>query len=238
MKVLLALVIIIMISTNVKSQNWKAFHLEDIKAQKEEIGRLYYQFLDEPSLSMGFYVLGVGADDPQHPHDLDEIYYVVSGRAEIKVGDGNYQVQAGSLVFVRAMVPHKFYNITEELQTLVIFSKSKVDPEDPDGLAFDIEELRKAANNDENVWNQFIDVNTLRLGVYLLPKNLNGDQTLIHEVDEINIVTGGSSRFAMGDDDIEVHPGSVIWVKSGVEHNFHTLLDQDLEVLILFHKKN
>ena len=48
-------------------------------------GQRYHEFLRQPSLSMGVYVLPAGGVDPQSPHTEDEVYYVASGRAQIKV---------------------------------------------------------------------------------------------------------------------------------------------------------
>ena len=41
-----------------------------------------------------------GGTDPRSPHTEDEVYYVVRGRAKIKVADENRAVQAGSIVYV------------------------------------------------------------------------------------------------------------------------------------------
>ena len=187
---------------------------------------------------MGLYQLKAGTKDPQSPHDLDEIYHITRGKAEIQIGAKSYQLGPGSIVFVRAEVNHKFHNISEDLQTLVVFSKSTYRPEDPEGMVFNMPELRSDAKPDENVWNQFMDVATMRFGLYLLPQKLGGDEPLVHEVDEINLVIRGSSQFSIDDKQIEVHPGSIVWVKSGAKHNFHTIQDKDLEVLILFHRRN
>jgi len=41
-----------------------------------------------------------GGTDPRSPHTEDEVYYVVRGRARIKVADEDRAVQAGSIVYV------------------------------------------------------------------------------------------------------------------------------------------
>jgi mannose-6-phosphate isomerase-like protein (cupin superfamily) len=65
----------------------QAFELTQLISQQKSNGRLYLEFLRVPDLSMGLYVLPAGGMDPQSPHTEDEVYYVVSGKAKIKVGD-------------------------------------------------------------------------------------------------------------------------------------------------------
>lgn len=91
----------------------------------------YHEFLRVPALSAGLYVLGVGATDPQRPHQEDEIYYVTSGRGMIRVGGEDRPVEAGSVVYVPPRVAHRFHSITEELRLLVVFAPAETTPAGP-----------------------------------------------------------------------------------------------------------
>jgi mannose-6-phosphate isomerase-like protein (cupin superfamily) len=102
-----------------------AFELRDVAEERAKLGKRYHEFLRVPSISTGLYVLGAGQDDPQQPHTEDEVYYVVSGRATIRVAEEDRPVQPGSVVYVAAGVPHKFHTIEEELQLLVIFAPAE-----------------------------------------------------------------------------------------------------------------
>lgn len=95
--------------------------------QPEEVRREkpYREFLRVPSMSAGIYVLAVGATDHQKPHREDEVYYVLRGRARFKAGSQDQEVSAGSVIFVAAEVGHRFYEVTEELAVLVIFSPAE-----------------------------------------------------------------------------------------------------------------
>ena len=73
----------------------------------------------------GLYVLEAGATDPQGPHTEDEVYYIVSGRGQIRVGDEDRAVTAGSVVFVGADVEHRFHDIEEQLVILVVFGPAE-----------------------------------------------------------------------------------------------------------------
>ena len=102
-----------------------AYEMSQIIAQQAQGSKLYLEFMRYPSLSMGLYVLPAGGTDPQQPHNEDEVYYILEGQAMITVGDEERRVQAGSVVFVAAHVPHKFHSITQELKILVFFAPAE-----------------------------------------------------------------------------------------------------------------
>lgn len=103
----------------------QAFTIKDLLNQHKQHEELYLEFLRMPSMSLGLYKLPTGSADPQLPHTEDEIYYVVSGRASILVGDEHQEVEAGSIVFVAANVEHRFYSISEDLTVLVFFAPAE-----------------------------------------------------------------------------------------------------------------
>ena len=103
----------------------QAYELSQLISQRTSTNKLYLEFLKVPDLSMGLYVLPAGGTDPQSPHTEDEVYYVVSGRAQIKVADENRTVQAGSIVYVEKNVEHRFHSIEEELTVLVFFAPAE-----------------------------------------------------------------------------------------------------------------
>ncbi|MEU3773074.1 cupin domain-containing protein [Streptomyces sp. NPDC032472] len=100
----------------------KAFRLDELEAERLANDGAYLQFLHERNMSVGLYALDAGQSDPQQPHRQDEVYFVVSGRASITVGEETTTVARGSVVYVAAGVPHKFHHITEDLKVLVVFS--------------------------------------------------------------------------------------------------------------------
>ena len=103
----------------------EAFDLAALAAAQQQSGKWYLEFLRHPSLSMGVYRLPAGSSDPQSPHTEDEVYYVVSGKAQIRVGEEDRSVGTGSIVFVAADVPHRFHVIEEELIVLVFFAPAE-----------------------------------------------------------------------------------------------------------------
>jgi len=99
-----------------------AFEMDDLLAEHAASGKLYLEFLREPTMSLGVYVIEAGGTDPQSPHKEDEVYYVISGRGMISVDGEDRTVQPGTTVFVGADVEHRFHSITEDLQLLVFFA--------------------------------------------------------------------------------------------------------------------
>ena len=89
----------------------KVFQLSGIKAERDQLGQLFLEFLRSDNLSVGLYELEAGSVDPQQPHTEDEIYFVVSGRGTIMVGGEDQLVGSGTLVFVGKGVEHRFHTI-------------------------------------------------------------------------------------------------------------------------------
>jgi quercetin dioxygenase-like cupin family protein len=101
------------------------FTLADVQRQLAHGNTPYHEFLRVPAISAGVYELGVGDEDQQQPHTEDELYYVVSGRATLLVGEDNVRVEEGSMVYVPANMVHRFHTITEALTVLVFFAPAE-----------------------------------------------------------------------------------------------------------------
>jgi mannose-6-phosphate isomerase-like protein (cupin superfamily) len=88
-------------------------------------GHNYFELIRVPAMSAGLYVLQPGEPDQQKPHNEDELYYVVGGRAQIRVAGEDRPVAPGSVIFVGAGVEHHFHSILAELQVLVVFAPAE-----------------------------------------------------------------------------------------------------------------
>jgi mannose-6-phosphate isomerase-like protein (cupin superfamily) len=238
-RILFLILVVTAINTaqKMKGQNLKLFRINELSQKNSETPEPFYQFLNEESFSSFIYELPANAKDEQTPHKLDEVYYVQKGVSEFSVdGKKVFNVKPGSVIYVKAGVEHRFTNIKEDLQIIVLFSKKPPKSSAPDWKGFQLVDLQKVEKKDENVWNKFLTVPTMLYGLYLLPDKLNGDKPLVHKVDEINIVVKGSGKFKTDDEDINVSPGLVFCVKAGTHHNFYDL-DSNMQILILFQNK-
>ena len=89
---------------------------------RDSEGHGYIDFMRSDKLSVGLAIWPREAIDHQRPHREDEVYYVISGRATIRVAGEDRPVKPGSLVFVAAGVAHNFHDIQEDLRVLVFWA--------------------------------------------------------------------------------------------------------------------
>jgi len=103
--------------------------LSDVWQIAELLARIgdkrYHEFLRVPAMSAGVYVLPAGASDNQTPHTEDEIYYVVRGKAKMRLVREERAVSEGDVIFVESRLEHRFFDIAEELVLLVIFAPAE-----------------------------------------------------------------------------------------------------------------
>jgi mannose-6-phosphate isomerase-like protein (cupin superfamily) len=104
---------------------FQAFDLKSLKERLVAPGVGCSEFLRRPDMSLGLYVLARGSTDHQSPHEEDEAYHVVSGRARFTAGDDVREVSAGDTLFVPARLPHHFHDIEQELVLLVFFGPAE-----------------------------------------------------------------------------------------------------------------
>ena len=108
----------------------QAFDMAELMGERKQAGKLYLEFLKVPDLSMGVYELAAGGTDPQSPHTEDEVYYVVKGKAQIRVADEDRPVRTGSVIYVAKNVEHRFHSIEEDLTLLVFFAPAEYSQRD------------------------------------------------------------------------------------------------------------
>jgi mannose-6-phosphate isomerase-like protein (cupin superfamily) len=94
--------------------------LENAVAEAMAAGGYAGNVLRSDLLSVGVYVLPAGGVDGQKPHEEDEVYFAVRGRAKFRVGSDDHPVGPATILFVPALQPHHFHEIEEEL-VLVVF---------------------------------------------------------------------------------------------------------------------
>jgi mannose-6-phosphate isomerase-like protein (cupin superfamily) len=101
------------------------FNIVELQKRREQGGKPYLEFLRVPAMSAGIYALPTDGKDSQIPHKEDELYYVVRGRARMRVAAEEHIVTEGSVIFVAAGVQHYFHEIKEELIVLVFFAPAE-----------------------------------------------------------------------------------------------------------------
>jgi mannose-6-phosphate isomerase-like protein (cupin superfamily) len=104
-----------------------AVELDEVVEAARAAGEQWREFLRAGMFSAGVYRLAAGEVDRQTPHAEDEIYYVLAGRGQLEVEGVRQAVGPGSIAFVTKLVEHRFVDITDDLELLVIFAPPETD---------------------------------------------------------------------------------------------------------------
>jgi mannose-6-phosphate isomerase-like protein (cupin superfamily) len=104
-----------------------AVELDQVVAATRAAGDQWREFLRAGMFSAGVYRLSAGEIDRQTPHAEDEIYYVLAGRAELEVEGKRQAVEPGSFALVTKLAEHRFVDIVQDLELLVIFAPPETD---------------------------------------------------------------------------------------------------------------
>lgn len=100
----------------------RPIRVDDVVDRLETSDELVLDFLRTDSLSLEIYRLDADATDPQEPHTEDEVYYILEGRAAIRIEDDRHPVEPGDVIYVERGVDHRFVDIGETLIALVMFA--------------------------------------------------------------------------------------------------------------------
>jgi mannose-6-phosphate isomerase-like protein (cupin superfamily) len=92
--------------------------------------------------------------------------------------------------------------------------------------------LRERHARHGDLYDEFLRVDSLSAGLYVLPADATDPQTP-HGQDEVYVVLAGSASFTAAGETIRVLPGSTIFVPAREPHSFHDVTER-LEVVVLF----
>ena len=81
--------------------------------------KVYGILLEHGTLELGYYT--PDGEDPQDPHDRDEVYVVKSGSGYFVVEDDRQPFGPGDALFVPAFVVHRFEDFTDDFAAWVVF---------------------------------------------------------------------------------------------------------------------
>lgn len=107
-----------------QDESWQVLDLEELTGKLKGDPVEYLEFLKTPNMSCGLYSLAAGSKDMQAPHEEDEIYLVLTGKAQFRHKGETMDVKPGSFLYVRAAVEHSFFEIQEDMTLLVLFSNA------------------------------------------------------------------------------------------------------------------
>jgi mannose-6-phosphate isomerase-like protein (cupin superfamily) len=102
----------------------------------------------------------------------------------------------------------------------------------PKVAAFDLTELAARRAQGTDPWLEFLSTSTLRTGLYVLPAGGTDHQTP-HREDEVYHVVAGRAVLDVDGESHPVHAGSIVYVRAGVAHHFHSI-QEELRVVVFF----
>ena len=82
------------------------------------------------NFAMRRFVMGERGGMPRHTNAVEHEQYVLRGRASISIGDDEYEVSAGNVVYIPAGVPHHYEVLEAPFEFLCMV------PNLPDEIAF------------------------------------------------------------------------------------------------------
>lgn len=97
---------------------------------------------------------------------------------------------------------------------------------------FEVSDVLERRRESGELYLEFLNCSTMSVGVYSLAAH-STDPQQPHTEDEIYYVLDGRGKIRVDDDDLDVKPGSVIFVAAGQDHKFHSITE-DLRLLVVF----
>lgn len=221
----LCLLLISTLSCAQNVKNWYIHQMDNLLLNETSV------YVDTPTISGAIFK---NNESVLTASIYDRMLFIVDGKGIATVKSKTIDLKTGDVIFLKATDIIKF---SANIKMMLWTSKSTKTNHKGETEKFTKEQIETDRNSSENVYNSFIETSTMVAGLYMLPKSLNGDDTLTHDFDEINYVVNGTAKFKMNHTVIDVNPGSIMWVKRGVGHSFNDLSD-DFDVFILFETIN
>ncbi len=81
-------------------------------------------------------------------------------------------------------------------------------------------------------YHEFLRVPAMSCGLYVLPAGGTDGQSP-HNEDEMYYVVKGRGRFVADGTESDVQPGTVLYVRAGIEHRFSDITEE-LHILVFF----
>lgn len=95
-----------------------------------------------------------------------------------------------------------------------------------------LSEVDHAHQSAGEMWHEFLRVNDLSVGLYVIPAGGDDPQSPHHE-DEVYVVLSGKGVLRAGDVEFPAEAGSILYVAKEVPHRFHDVTEE-LRVLVFF----
>lgn len=215
-----------------ETTGWASFTIAAMQAERERRSTSFVTVMDDRPFRLGLLHVPRSSELGLITNRLNAVYYVAGGIGRISTEERDIDVEEGYVVFVRGDVEHRIRNVEADLDVVVMFRIATLSSTDSAIVAFSPEEMTQGENLEVSVFNPLLDTSSLSIGMYLVPKGIDRDQLMVHATDELKIVSDGTARFDIGSEGIRVDPGSIAFIRDGVQHQFRRVADP-LDVLVV-----
>lgn len=84
--------------------------------------KYFTDLLNTMTMEVGVINLRKNQKDVQQPHDVDEIYYIISGTGSIEINGKKNDICPGKIIYIPRKLPHSFNAFSDELIVLYILA--------------------------------------------------------------------------------------------------------------------
>jgi mannose-6-phosphate isomerase-like protein (cupin superfamily) len=172
-------------------------------------------------------------DDPQTPHDRDELYIVARGHGQFRVGDRAEPFAPGALLYVAANEIHRFEDFSDDFATWVVFygPVKTAPPLGRTGWQMSLAQARALRPPlDRASAEAFVDGD---IEVRFATPSTLGMQ-VPHERDEFYVVATGTGRYRIEDIEVAIAPGDLLFAAARAEHGFVERSDDFSEWIVFY----
>jgi mannose-6-phosphate isomerase-like protein (cupin superfamily) len=172
-------------------------------------------------------------NDPQTPHDRDELYIVASGSGRFRAGAEVMPFAPGALLYVAAHETHRFEDFTADFATWVVFYGPVKNAPAAGRTGFEVSLAAARAlpfPPGRASAEAFVDGG---LEVRFTANPTDGMQ-VPHERDEFYVVATGTGRYRIGDTEAPIGPGDLLFAAARTPHGF-VARSEDFSEWIVFY---
>jgi len=209
------------------------FTVEDLSDQLSALGETSLVFLDVYRMTGTFIELNQGDSTEETTVNRDEVYYFYKGSAVMNIEGEVVTIEEESAVLITANSRRSITSVSADAQIIVTKINTGLSLVPSSYAMYSRAQMEGPRDPNQNVWNPFMDEESVIFGMYMLPQVAGGDTRLEHDFDELNIVTRGLSRFLTDEGEVQLEPGSIMYVREANGHAFKNL-STDTDVLILW----
>jgi mannose-6-phosphate isomerase-like protein (cupin superfamily) len=157
--------------------------------------------------------------DPQTPHDRDELYIVASGHGKFRAGEQIFSFSPGDLLYVAAHESHRFEDFSDDFATWVVFYGvvKAAPPAGRTGFQISLATVRASPLPPDRLSAEAFVAGDIEIR---FAATASRGMQVPHGRDEFYIVATGSGRYRIGETEVAIGPGDLLFAAAHAPHGF------------------